>query len=159
MSSPMVTGIVALMLQAHPTMSATQVKEVLKATARLDQYTGNINPNTGHLQWGWGKANALAAVKAAELMSSVENISVQENWVSLYPNPANERVQIAVSQAKLSNVDIFVYSLDGALVTSLNKDLTNGVIQLITTDFLNGSYIVVVRNGEMIGVNKLIIAR
>jgi minor extracellular serine protease Vpr len=159
MSSPMVTGIVALMLQAHPTMSATQVKEVLKATARLDQYTGNINPNTGHLQWGWGKANALAAVKAAELMSSVENISVQEDWVSLYPNPANERVQIAVSQAKLSNVDIFVYSLDGALVTSLNKDLTNGVIQLITTDFLNGSYIVVVRNGEMIGVNKLIIAR
>jgi len=63
MSAPMISGIVALMQEAYPQLSAVQAKEILKATARLDNNTGEIG-NEGHLQWGWGKANALAAVKA-----------------------------------------------------------------------------------------------
>jgi subtilisin family serine protease len=159
MSGPMVSGIVALMLQAHPTMSATQVKEVLRATAKLDQHTGNIDPNTGHLQWGWGKANALAAVKAAELMSNMENSQFMDKYVGLFPNPANDHVQIVVDAQMHRQTEIFVYALDGTLMSTLNVDMTNGRAELDTKDLPIGGYVIVVRSGSLVGVNKLIISR
>jgi minor extracellular serine protease Vpr len=62
MSAPMVTGIVALMLQANPGMAPDEIKEILRKTAIEDQYTGNI-PTSGSNLWGWGKIDAHEALK------------------------------------------------------------------------------------------------
>ncbi|MCK5740942.1 MAG: S8 family serine peptidase, partial [Chlorobi bacterium] len=62
MSAPMVSGIVALMLQANPNMAPDEIKEILRKTAIEDQYTGNI-PASGSNLWGWGKINAHEALK------------------------------------------------------------------------------------------------
>ena len=43
MSSPVVAGVVALMLQANPRLDFSEVKEILKITARQDQHTGIIS--------------------------------------------------------------------------------------------------------------------
>jgi minor extracellular serine protease Vpr len=64
MAAPMVTGVVALMLEANPYLSAAQVKEIIMQTARQDNYTGTI-PTGGSPQWGAGKINAYAAVQLA----------------------------------------------------------------------------------------------
>ncbi|MFM7726096.1 MAG: S8 family serine peptidase, partial [Flavobacteriales bacterium] len=40
MSSPCVAGIVALLLDANPFLTPAQVKEILMATARTDEFTG-----------------------------------------------------------------------------------------------------------------------
>lgn len=57
MASPMVTGILALWLQAYPHLNPTQAKQLLKDNAWTDSYTGII-PSTGNNTWGWGKIDA-----------------------------------------------------------------------------------------------------
>ena len=58
MSTPAVTGAIALMLQANPMLTAHDVREVLKRSSVKDEYVvqGNV------LQWGAGKLDVWAAV-------------------------------------------------------------------------------------------------
>ncbi len=87
MSGPAVAGIVALMLEANPKLNAKEVKQILKETARLDQYTGQIGPE-GDLRWGWGKADAQAAIQKVELKLQVKGLLPQ--GVQVYPNPSSD---------------------------------------------------------------------
>jgi len=57
MASPMVTGILALWLQAYPHLNPTQALNLIKQNAWTDSYTGTI-PSTGNNTWGWGKVDA-----------------------------------------------------------------------------------------------------
>jgi minor extracellular serine protease Vpr len=60
-ASPTVTGIIALMLQANPSLDAVQVKQILQQSAKADSFTGAV-PNT---TWGYGKVDAVGAVSRA----------------------------------------------------------------------------------------------
>ena len=60
-AAPIVTGIIALMLEVDPTLDAVTVKRLLQQTARTDEFTGPT-PNT---LWGYGKVDAFAALIAA----------------------------------------------------------------------------------------------
>ena len=96
-TSPVVAGVAALMMEANPSLSPTQIKDSLRATARQDAFTGNI-PITGSNMWGWGKLNASAAVRSVlDTSSSISN----EEWtifesslVSVYPNPSRDFLNI-----------------------------------------------------------------
>lgn len=57
MASPMVTGILALWLEAYPHLTPTQAKQLLKDNAWTDSHTGTI-PVNGNNTWGWGKIDA-----------------------------------------------------------------------------------------------------
>lgn len=59
-SAPIVVGAVALMLEADPTLTADQVRTVLRATAVADGNTGTL-PNG---DWGFGKLDIYEAVRA-----------------------------------------------------------------------------------------------
>ena len=59
-AAPMVTGIIALMLEADPTLDAVSVKRILQETARSDEFTGRT-PNP---LWGYGKVDAFEALMA-----------------------------------------------------------------------------------------------
>jgi minor extracellular serine protease Vpr len=59
MSSPHVTGLVALMLQIDPTLTYEQVITLLQETARSDSYTGAV-PNNN---FGAGKIDIYAVIK------------------------------------------------------------------------------------------------
>ena len=59
-AAPIVTGIIALMLEVDPTLDALSVKRILQETARSDEFTGSTpNPN-----WGYGKVDAFEALMA-----------------------------------------------------------------------------------------------
>jgi subtilisin family serine protease len=60
-SAPLMVGVVALMLQVNPQMTTRQAREILRATARSDEFTGDV-PN---VDWGGGKTDALEAVTRA----------------------------------------------------------------------------------------------
>lgn len=62
-AAPIVTGIVALMLEANPNLDQFEVREILRNTARSDTFTGTV-PNT---TWGHGKVDAYEAVHQAVL--------------------------------------------------------------------------------------------
>ena len=57
MSSPHVTGAIALMLQANPILTQQQIKDCLRNNARADAFTGATPNNT----WGGGKLDVQAA--------------------------------------------------------------------------------------------------
>ncbi|MCY4633947.1 MAG: S8 family serine peptidase [Acidobacteria bacterium] len=59
-AAPVVTGIIALMLEVDPTLDAGSVKRILQETARTDEFTGQT-PNT---RWGYGKVDAFEALMA-----------------------------------------------------------------------------------------------
>jgi hypothetical protein len=58
-AAPMVTGVIALMLEMNPNLDAAQVKSLLHH-ARADAFTGAV-PNT---TWGYGKLDALRVLEA-----------------------------------------------------------------------------------------------
>ncbi len=62
MASPMVTGILALWLQAYPHLNPTQALNLIKQNAWTDSFTGTI-PSTGNNTWGWGKVDAHEGLK------------------------------------------------------------------------------------------------
>lgn len=58
MSAPVVTGAVALWLQANPTLSVAQVREVIKHSSYKDAYTASSSQ-----RWGYGKLDVNAGMK------------------------------------------------------------------------------------------------
>ena len=94
MASPMVAGVVALMLEANPYLSAAQVKEIIMQTARQDNYTGQI-PAAGSPQWGAGKINAYAAVQVAVQTLGIGQTAPALDW-SVYPNPVQNFLHFTV---------------------------------------------------------------
>ena len=62
MSAPVVTGAIALMLEADPQLGPERARRQLRQTARVDAPVGAV-PNAG---WGYGKLNVARAVGAAE---------------------------------------------------------------------------------------------
>ena len=65
-AAPVVTGIVALMLEVNPTLDAGSIKKILQDTARSDRFTGPT-PNT---LWGHGKVDAYEALMAVRLRAA-----------------------------------------------------------------------------------------
>ncbi|MBK1898005.1 S8/S53 family peptidase [Chryseobacterium paridis] len=79
MSSPGVAGAVALLLQANPALTASEVKTKLTLNARKDLATGNV-PNS---RWGYGKLDIYKTV-SKELNcvgSDFETITYDEPFV------------------------------------------------------------------------------
>ena len=75
-AAPIVTGVIALILQENPALDAAQVKQLLHQSARADSFTGTVPNNT----WGYGKLDADAALnRASGTLSSTRlaNISTR----------------------------------------------------------------------------------
>ncbi len=61
-STAHLTGVIALMLQVDPTLDPATVRQILLSTARDDGFTATGSDR----QWGAGKLDALAAVRAVQ---------------------------------------------------------------------------------------------
>lgn len=85
MSSPSVSGIVALLLQANPTLTPDQVKQLFRETAIVDIFTGAI-PANGSNTWGYGKVNAYGALKRLLDPTGIIHPKNSDHLL-VYPNP------------------------------------------------------------------------
>ncbi len=59
MSAPHVTGAIALLFEKDPTLTHTQIREILTRTAYVDNYTGYVWNNA----WGYGKLEIKPALE------------------------------------------------------------------------------------------------
>jgi minor extracellular serine protease Vpr len=116
MSGPAVAGIAALMLQANRWLSQTEIRDIIRNTARLDSRTGNIGPN-GSLTWGWGKVNALAALLAVEQYAGIAEMNPDD--VTVFPNPSQKEIKINGLTGTLS---CKLYDLTGKLVLNTQSN-------------------------------------
>lgn len=152
MSAPAVTGVVALMLQANPWLSADQVKTIIKETARLDQRTGSIGPE-GSLEWGWGKVDAMAAVLAAANFVSTRNVQADPEDVVAYPNPTDGLLQVAGM-----DVDhVRMYSAKGALVMERDTRGIKGTLALPLSGYPQGTYLLELRNQQRVVYKRVVL--
>ncbi|MBR1625931.1 MAG: S8 family peptidase [Bacteroidales bacterium] len=103
MSGPMVAGSVALILQANPTLTPREVKQLIIESAKTDEHTGECPNDT----WGYGKLNAYQAVKAAE--KKVGLIHSEDNTVTVFPIPAKTILYIEglETDSEISVFDIY----------------------------------------------------
>lgn len=131
MSSPMVTGIVALMLEANPYLTPSQIKQILKETARSDYYTTSTLPNNS---WGWGKVSAYSAVKRAVDLIGLGEIK-EDLIFDVYPNPAKEVLNIYTSK-EINLIEIF------DLLGRKQISIKGNSIQIDISSLKRGIYIV-----------------
>ncbi|NQV50834.1 MAG: S8 family serine peptidase [Candidatus Marinimicrobia bacterium] len=77
-SSPLVAGAVALMLDYNASLTAAQVKSLLTSNAKSDLYTGSV-PNT---EWGYGKLNIFESMAKAISSSAMvdQDIYSYDAW-------------------------------------------------------------------------------
>lgn len=153
MSAPAVTGVVALMLQANPWLSAEQVRDIIKETARLDDRTGAIGPE-GSLDWGWGKVDAMAAVLASATFVSTREIQAEPDDVVAYPNPTDGHLWIEGMDPR----EVRMYSTTGALVLERNIQQGGGRLFLSLEGLHPGIYLLEMK-GEGRVVYKRIVVR
>jgi minor extracellular serine protease Vpr len=148
MSSPCVAGIVALLLDANPNLTPSEIKQILQATARVDDETGPINP-PGDTRWGYGKVDAYAAIQMALEYLFVNEGSVLESTL-IYPDPFQDYINIRLKNDDIYN-QIELFSSEGKLMNSSLKPGLNQLPQL-----QSGVYFVRLSNGEKVEVIRMV---
>jgi subtilisin family serine protease len=151
MAAPHVTGIVALILQANPNLTAAQVKTILETTATVDQNTGAVPNNS----YGYGKVNAYNAVLMALQYAGINALNKGNN-LTVYPNPFDCELNIVLPVIS-NSAKIEIFSLDGKLVKSSHLDPQQSTdLTIQTSDLEKGIYILKFTNGGEIFILKLV---
>ena len=125
MATPVVTGVVALWLQANPTLTPEQIKEIISETSIHDTYTGGTDKKwTAYA--GYGKIDAYAGLKKALQMGNTTGIGqtmTNEEPVSVSKGSDAWRILFNTSEPY---ADLSLFDLKGKAVWS---DRLEGVLQ------------------------------
>jgi len=113
-AAPLTTGVIALMLEMNPELTPASIKTILQQTSRSDSFTGTV-PNN---KWGFGKMDALEAVKKVEA-SGIFSQSANLINLSVYPNPASDILTVSTG-GKTANPIKSV-----KIVNSLGQEVTS----------------------------------
>ncbi|NQW42999.1 MAG: S8 family serine peptidase [Bacteroidetes bacterium] len=145
MASPHVCGIVALILQANPNLTALQIRTILNTTATINSNTGSV-PNN---QYGYGIINAYEAIKSALQYAGINAFNKNQNVV-IFPNPANSFLNI-----QTDGLYIFtIYSTDGKEISTNSLENLNNSINI--DGLLKGIYIIKILKDNQLYVFKFI---
>jgi len=116
-AAPMLTGSIALWLQANPNLTCEQLHEIVNNTSRHDQFTGDEEWSP---LWGYGKLDTYAGLKMALQMAGQTGIP------SVYgtEQPVSLKKQSDAWQLLFNNdephADITVYDNQGRICQSLH---------------------------------------
>ena len=144
MSSPMVAGIVALVLEANPNATPEEIKMLMKYTAIKDGFT---TPTPESTIWGDGKIDAYQMLFQIDQLGLVD---WESKFKMLYPNPFLDYVVIDFDGQK----QVVVTNNLGQVCL---KSLLSGN-KLDTKSLIPGNYFISVygENDELIVHQKLI---
>ena len=111
MSTPHAAGIVALWLQAKPTLTANEIKSVLKETCINDTWTTDVAniPSGNKIQAGYGKIDALAGLKKIKGVTAIDAVAMDGHRQA--------------TPATMYSVDAPVYNMMGQRTYQLRKGL------------------------------------
>ncbi len=161
MASPHVAGVVALMLQANPTLNFDQVAQILRETARVDVNVGTA-PN---VTFGHGKINAHAAVMRAVASTSVERDEDRFAGPALlgnYPNPFNPSTVVSYRLTVFGDVRIDVFNLLGQRVTTLYEGVQTAghhTVKFDASGLPSGMYVIVLETAAGRDVRKVTLVK
>jgi len=129
-ASPVVAGVIALLLQTNSTLTPDDIRSLFAQTARTDEFTGETwNPDCGY-----GKLDALAMynhITTSEEKPEKTLLPETSILYPNYPNPFNPITTIPYFLVKKSQVRLFIYDITG-----------REIIRLVECKQPNGSYTV-----------------
>ncbi|MCA6421676.1 MAG: S8 family peptidase [Flavobacterium sp.] len=133
-ATPLVSGIVSLMLSLNPNLTVDQINIILRNTAE-DQIGNPIEDTFGWDQYyGAGRVNAFNALSQVQSLSN-EDIIYNED-IKIYPNPVKEILNFKSSVNPYS-FSISIHDITGRLVKDYHK--VNNSIDV--SQLKNGVYI------------------
>lgn len=152
MSAPAVTGTVALLLQADPTLTPAAIRNIIRNTALTDSKTGEIPPE-GHLRWGMGKLNAYYAMTEVLGVTAVNDLG--GTGINLWPNPADDQLSILpafnVQGGRLIAIDVL-----GRTIMSLRVKEA-GPINVDVSSWPSGLYFLQLEKDGMRAAGKVVV--
>ncbi len=103
-ANPVLAGVVALMLEADPNLTALDIKKILQKTARVDEFTGEV-PN---FKFGYGKLDAYAAIKEVLFPTSSYDLEIKKVDLLIYPNPTSDYITVEIKgEALVESIEVF----------------------------------------------------
>jgi hypothetical protein len=155
-ASPVVAGIAALYFQKNPTHTWQQAKDAILNCARRDNFTGNNLPNN---QWGYGKADAFAAI--AGCVVGMSGTSSGGRFMSIFPNPAQEDVSVYYSlslQSSSEPLQLVVSDVTGRTVSQIPLHSIEGLEKIPAGKFSSGVYFcMLMAGGKLLDAQKLVV--
>lgn len=139
MASPYVAGTIALWLEADPTLTLDDVREILTETAIRDEAVLRADP----VQAGAGKLDAHAGLKEVLRRRDASGIStVKVQGKQLLVRQTGEK-ELEVFLAGAENLDISMVDLAGKTVREVHNTGSDQA-NLNISDLLPGTYVIVV---------------
>lgn len=113
MATPLAAGVIALWLEADPTLTVAEAREIAMSTAVKDEAVTKGNP----AQWGAGKLDALAGIKEVvrRASSGIASVELDDKAVIVTPL-GGQAYNVFVGGA--AHVAVTLYSLSGQAVAS-----------------------------------------
>jgi minor extracellular serine protease Vpr len=126
-SAPAASGIVALLLQARPTLGPKQINDVITQNAITDVYTG-ILPAAGNNNWGHGKINAYAAMKTVVNLpnTAIYSYAGEKLDCELFPNPNDGLFTLRYDTNKNHDLNFEIYNMTGDLIQTESWKTNSG---------------------------------
>lgn len=152
MSAPIVTGIIALWLQANPTLTHDQILDIIQRSAIRDNFTGT----TWNTSWGYGKIDAYTGLKLALKINGINNISNSAQPVTIKKSQNEWRI-LFNNFENFANICLF--SSDGKMI--LNRTLTHinsGDEQIVPfSGLISGLYLLKIKTQNTTTTRKVMI--
>ncbi len=162
MAGPHVVGLVALMISANPKLSGQvdSIESIIKQTAyRLTTGAENCGGVSGltipNNTYGYGRIDALAAVKRAVKFVRTPTVEVSTQNFKLFPNPTTDFINLIFSNAPNNSSDIIISNMSGQIL--LRQTGLSGVSNQINISNLpSGVYCVSVSNTDGMSTQRFV---
>ncbi len=148
-ASPIISGGVACLIQAHPTKSVDELMDAIRASASL--FT-NPNDSMGYGIPDFCLANAILNGNVG--VSYLESVEL-----SVHPNPTSGIVTISGLTGINEFVHVSLYDNLGRLVLNETHVATNAELNLNVSALSHGVYQLIVRDGDEIQRSAVCVAR
>lgn len=148
MATPFASGVAALMLQANPDLTSTEVRSILMEAADKDAYvTSSANP----VQWGAGKINALKAVKKAVEYLGVDDVVADAEDAVFVAYVGNKQYDVTFVGG--SSINATLYNMAGQAVVKASAQCNNVTIDASAVE--SGVYILAVESNGVKHTSKI----
>lgn len=136
MSSPFVTGTVALWLQANPTLTPADIRSILNASSRHDYNTGSAD-SCDRNKWGAGKIDAYAGLQIAAGKTGIRDTQADVQLFSITTDRAARTAK--VMYAAKGNATLSIYTTTGQKLAA--KTLTASGQTVSLSQLSHGVYV------------------